>query len=171
MEEHRRFAERVDALKRRRVEISTDAWKTYPPVIAAAFRDEAISYGIIDKDYGSTGDDSKPERRYSPSRIRGMKVRVVTGDPDMHVCTSHSERMNLTVRMQMKRYARLTNAHSKDIYHHNLVLAMDVWFYNFSRLNSAVTSTPAQAAGLTEYRFKLSDMLSLDMWKEYASAA
>jgi len=78
--------------------------------------------------------------------------------------TSHCERLNLTVRMQNKRYSRLTNAHSKAITFHRWALAMQVWFYNWSRVNAAVKKTPAQAAGLTEYRFTIADMLRLEMW-------
>ncbi len=78
--------------------------------------------------------------------------------------TSHCERLNLTVRMQNKRYSRLTNAHSKAITFHRWALAMQVVFYNWCRVNAAVKATPAQASGLTEYRFTVKDMLRLEMW-------
>jgi len=156
---------------RGKVQISSDAWGTYPAAIVQYFREPMVDYGTIDKDF--VGSDPKhPDTRYSPGRIRRCVKKVVIGDPDPdYMTTSHCERLNLTVRMQNKRYARLTNAHSKDIRFHRWALAIQVYFYNWCRPNAGVQKmTPAQASGLTKYRFTIADMLRLKMWGEAAAA-
>lgn len=158
---------------RGKVQISSDAYGAYPAAIADNFTASLVHYGVVDKHYGPSGNDKSPETRYSPGKIRGVSKKAVIGDPDPdHVCTSHVERLNLQFRQQCKRYARLTLAHSKQIQFHRWAVAMHVWFYNWARPHSSIQKqTPAQAAGLTEYRFTLKDMLHLDMWTNEAEAA
>src|ERR1051326_6167301 len=136
-----------------------------PAAIVQHFRGPMIDYATVDKDFDGGGDPKRPESRYAPGKIRRITKKVVIGDPDpAYMTTSHCERLNLTVRMQNKRYARLTNAHSKRITYHVWALAMQVFFYNWCRVNAAVKGTPAQAARLTDYRFEIADMLRLEMW-------
>ena len=156
---------------RGKVQITSDAWTTYPHAIQKYFHPSLMDYGTVDKEYVGGGDHKRPESRYAPGKVKCCIKKAVFGDPDPeHMTTSHCERLNLTVRMHNKRYARLTNAHSKAIQYHRWALAMHAWFYNFARYNSAVKATPAQASGLTEYRFKVSDMLTLEMWAEWLAA-
>jgi IS1 family transposase len=150
---------------RGKVQITTDAWMTYPGAIIEHFRTPLVNFGTVEKEFADGGDSKRPEARYAPGKIRRCIKKVVLGDPDpAHMTTSHCERLNLTVRMQNKRYARLTNAHSKMIAFHRWALAMQVVFYNWCRVNAAVKKTPAQASGLTEYRFTVKDLLRLEMW-------
>lgn len=149
---------------RGKVQITSDAWGTYPTAIVEHFRQPMVDYATVDKDFEG-GDPKRPEARYAPGKIRRCVKKVIIGDPDpAYMTTSHCERLNLTVRMQNKRYARLTNAHSKRITYHRWALAIQVVFYNWCRVNSAVRGTPAQATGLTDYRFTLADLLKLEMW-------
>lgn len=156
---------------RSKVQITSDAYNTYEPAIIKNFRATLVDFATVDKDF--IGSDPKsPETRYAPGKIRRCVKKAVLGDPDpQFMTTSHCERVNLTVRMQNKRYARLTNAHSKTIQFHRWALAMQIVFYNWCRVNAAVKMTPAQASGLTEYRMTVKDMLHLDMWAEESVAA
>src|SRR5205823_287521 len=136
------------------------------------FHAPLMSYGTVEKEFVGGGDPKRPESRYAPGKIRRVIKKSVFGDPDPdYMTTSHCEKLNQTVRAQNKRYARLTAAHSKAITYHRWALAMHVWFYNWCRVNTAVKATPAQASGLTEYRFAVKDMLRLDMWKQGLAVA
>lgn len=149
---------------RSKVQITSDAYSTYEPAIIKNFHAAMVSFATVDKDFIGT-DTKSPETRYAPGKIRRCVKKAVLGDPDpAFMTTSHCERVNLTVRMQNKRYARLTNAHSKKIEFHRWALALQVVFYNWCRVNAAVKMTPAQASGLTEYRMTVKDLLRLEMW-------
>jgi IS1 family transposase len=158
----------MDACK----QITSDAWGTYPAAIVEHFRAPLVDFGTVEKDFFGGGDPKRPETRYAPGEIRRVVKKSVIGDPDpAFMTTSHCERVNLTVRMQNKRYARLTNAHSKDIRFHRLALAIQVPFYNWCRPNAGVQKmTPAQASGLTEFQFTVADILRLKMWGEATAA-
>jgi len=161
----KRFVGDVAYRVRGKVQITTDAYGTYPAAITEHFRASMVSFGTVEKEFEDGGDSKRPEARYSPGRIRRCVKKSAVGDPDPpYMTTSHCERLNLTVRMQNKRYARLTNAHWKAITYHRWALAMQVVFYNWCRVNTALKATPAQASGLTEYRFTMRNMLNLGMW-------
>jgi hypothetical protein len=135
--------------------------------IGQTFNPAMVKYATLDKDY--TGSDpSRPDTRYSPGRIRRAETRIVIGDPDPEkISTSGVERMNLTLRMGSRRYTRLTNGHSKRIQFHCWSLAMHLFYYNWIRPHSSLEGkTPAMAAGLTEHRLTLKDMLTLGMWTD-----
>ena len=154
---------------RGKVQITADAYATYPAEIVKHFLASLVHFGTVEKDFINGGDPKRPEARYAPGKIRRVVKKAVIGDPDPDfMTTSHCERLNLTVRMQNRRYTRLTNAHSKTIAYHRWALAMQVVFYNWCRVNSAVKATPAQASGLTAYRFTVKDLLRLEMWGEAA---
>jgi len=99
--------------------------------------------------------------------------QVVIGNPDPKmICTSHIERANLTIRMQNRRFTRLTNAHSKRIEMHRYALAITFFHYNLIRKHSSLGGkTPAMAAGLTDHAWTLRDALALDMWTGDRAAA
>jgi hypothetical protein len=94
-------------------------------------------------------------------RLTGIEIKTVFGNPDMdEVSTSYSERLNLSVRMHVRRYTRLTNAHSKSTRHHSAMTALFVAWYNFCRRNQAlVRMTPAMAAGLTDHVWSIEELL------------
>jgi hypothetical protein len=116
------------------------------------------------KQYG-TIKNRKAEARYSPAEIIGIRKTAVWGQPDMdHVCTSHVERSNLSVRMGVRRMTRLTNAFSKKWENHEAHLAIWFLYYNFCRPHLTLSkgrgpTTPAMAAGLTDHVWKLAELL------------
>jgi hypothetical protein len=101
-------------------------------------------------------------RRYSPAECTGIRTQVITGNPDdKHISTSYTERHNLTMRMQMRHFTRLTNAFSKKIDNHCHALALYFVWYNFVRLHMAHRVTPAMAAGLTDKVMDVADIVRL----------
>jgi hypothetical protein len=106
--------------------------------------------------------EQEGERRYSPPKCVGAEKRVVEGKPDLSkVSTSHLERSNLSMRMHMRRYTRLTNAHSKKFENHCHMVALYTVWYNFVRTNKAVRMPPAMAAGIASSPMELTDIIKL----------
>lgn len=98
--------------------------------------------------------------RYSPAKITGIERKPMFGNPDVErICTSHVERLNLTLRMTMRRFTRLTNAHSKSLKHHAAMQSIFFAFYNFCRKHEAIKQTPAMAAGLTDKVWSVRELL------------
>ena len=110
-----------------------------------------VDYAQLVKLYGTGGGDS-PERKYSPNVCLGARPTAVTGSPDMaHVSTSFVELQNLTMRMSMRRFTRLTNAFSKKGENHNShAVALHFMYYNFGRIHKTLRVTPAMAAGISD---------------------
>ena len=118
-----------------------------------------IDYAMLVKLYGSATD---PEHRYSPAEYIGTRKTKITGNPDRdHVSTSYVERQNLTMRMSMRRFTRLTNAHSKKLENHHHAQALYFMFYNFARINSAAKMSPAMAAGIETRLWEMEDIAKL----------
>ncbi len=128
-----------------RVQLTTDGFKAYLEAVDDAFAGD-IDYGMIKKIYSN---DPGTENRYAPPVCIACEQHTITGSPDAgHISTSYIERNNLTLRMQNKRFARLTNAHSKKLENHCHALALHFMFYNFARKNEALkgaTPVPANA--------------------------
>lgn len=144
---------------RNRVQLTTDGHKAYFTAVAGAFGDE-IDYAQLVKLYGV--DPNEDDRRYSPPVCTGVTTKIVSGDPDPErISTSYIERQNLTMRMSMRRFTRLTNAHSKKI--ENLAAAVSLHFmhYNFCRVNTAVGTSPAVAAGVADHVWTLGELIGL----------
>jgi hypothetical protein len=110
--------------------------------------------------------------RYSPGRLKSVEKHVVFGQPfDKYVSTSFMERWNLTLRMQNRRFTRLTNAFSKKFEMHRHMLAITVVFYNYCRAHKSLGGkTPAMASRLTDYRWTAADLLAMDIWSERLAA-
>lgn len=132
-----------------RVQLTTDGYNVYLQAVEDAFAGE-IDFGQLVKMYGSPVEET--HRRYSPQRVMGSyKVKMV-GEPSFDdMTTSHVERHNLTMRMSMRRYTRLTNAFSKKFANHVRAVALYAVWYNFCRVHGTIGKTPAQAAGLAEF--------------------
>jgi IS1 family transposase len=146
---------------RGKFQLSTDAFESYRSAVVNNFRATEIDYGTIDKDYKSTSDESKADRRYSPGTLVSVTKKSVIGDPDeQKICTSIVERANLSIRMTNRRYTRLTNAFSKRVEMHRHSIAMTFFAYNFIKKHGSLKGkTPAMAAGITDHAFTVRDML------------
>jgi IS1 family transposase len=113
---------------------------------------------VLVKIYG----DASGEGKYSPNALAGIRKESVLGLPAIDkICTSHAERNNLTLRMSMRRFTRLTNGFSKSIENHRLSLAIHFLHYNFARIHQTLRVTPAMAAGLTDHVWELSELIAL----------
>jgi len=142
-----------------RVQLTTDGYAPYLMAVPNAFRDE-IDYAMLVKIYGTA--TKEEQRRYSPAVCLGQDKQPKIGSPDPgHISTSHVERQNLTMRMSMRRFTRLTNAFSKKI--ENLAAAVSLHFayYNFCRVHTTLGTTPAVAAGVTDHVWTLGDLIGL----------
>jgi IS1 family transposase len=141
-----------------RVQITTDGFKSYIPTIDDAFGAD-VDYAMLVKSYGSAGESGSPEG-YHPPRVVGIFHQIMFGTPDESlISTSYVERQNLTMRMQMRRFTRLTNAFSKKLA--NLKAALSLYFawYNFVRIHRTLRVTPAMAAGITATVWPLTSLL------------
>jgi IS1 family transposase len=146
-----------------RVQLTTDGLNSYLVAVNRAFEGD-IDYAMIQKIYGPDPLDN--QRRYSPAKCIGVEGRVITGDPDPeHVSTSYVERQNLTMRMGMRRFTRLTNGFSKKIENHAAAVALHFQFYNFARphksLKNPYPRTPAMAAGIADHAWTLQEIAGL----------
>lgn len=150
-----------------RVQVTTDGHKPYLEAIEGAFGAE-VDYAMLVKVYGAAPDG---EKRYSPAQCIGAHRERVTGKPDpKHVSTSYAERANLTMRMHMRRFTRLTNAFSKKAKNHEYAVALNFMYYNFVRIHSSIRVTPAMAAGVTDHLWEISDIVRvIDEWENSAN--
>lgn len=138
--------------------LTTDGYMAYPEAVQAAFGLE-VPYAQLIKKYDSP---DPSENRYSPGTCIGCEKRSVIGFPHVdHISTSHVERSNLTVRMSMRRFTRLTNGHSKKIENHGHAFSLFVMHYNFCRKHSTLGTSPAVAAGLADHVWTLDELISL----------
>jgi hypothetical protein len=118
------------------------------------------------------GADRPEEARYSPAVCIGCKTNVVVGNPDpKHISTSYVERQNLTMRMSMRRFTRLTNAFSKKLENHIAALAVYFMYYNFVRIHQTLRVTPAMAAGVTSKLWDVHDIVALIETREAETLA
>ena len=141
-----------------RVQLTTDGHKPYLSAVDYAFGTD-IDYATLTKLYGPDGD---AEKRYSPASCIGCVSNVVTGDPDpKHISTSYVERQNLTMRMSMRRFTRLTNAFSRKIENHVAVTALYFMFYNFGRVHQTLRVTPAMESGVSDHVWNVQEIVGL----------
>ncbi|MBS1842737.1 MAG: DDE-type integrase/transposase/recombinase [Acidobacteria bacterium] len=143
----------------KRVQLTTDGHKVYVEAVENAFGG-GIDYAMLVKHYGD-GSQS-PERKYSPAEfVCASKVKI-SGDPDKaHVSTSYIERQNLTMRMSMRRFTRLTNGFSKKVENHAHAVALHFMYYNFGRIHKTLRVTPAMEAGITNHVWSLEEIAML----------
>lgn len=152
-----------------RVQLSTDGYRLYPEAIERAFGFGGTDYAQIEKNYGQTQVSSDPTRRYSPAICTGVDKVWVMGEPDMTKCsTSYVERLNLTMRMQIRRFTRLTNGFSRKAENHAHAVSLHFMHYNFCRPHMTLTkaakgtkTTPAMACGLTDHVWTVEEILEL----------
>jgi IS1 family transposase len=145
-----------------RVQLTTDGHKAYLNAVEEAFGAD-IDYAMLVKQYGEPEGKAVPqERRYSPAVCTGAKKTRIEGSPDMaHVSTSHVERANLTMRMHMRRFTRLTNGFSKKFENHVHMVALYTVWYNFIKMHKTLRMTPAMAAGVTDKLWSMDDLVAM----------
>lgn len=140
------------------LQLTTDGHRAYLDAVEDAFGAE-IDYAQLQKLYGAS---DEPDTRYSPPVCIGCDLKVISGEPDpKHVSTSFVERQNLTMRMGMRRFTRLTNAFSKKVENHAAMVAIHFLYYNFGRIHKTLRVTPAMAAGLTDHVWSLEEIVLL----------
>lgn len=143
-----------------RVQLTTDGFKRYPEAVESAFRED-VDYATLQKMYGLEP-DPQGAKRYSPAKIVSMTTEVITGAPNpKHISTSYIERQNLTMRMSIRRYTRLTNAFSKKLENHAAAVALHYMHYNFCRVHQTLRVTPAMEAGLTAHVWDIAEIVAL----------
>lgn len=140
-----------------RVQLTTDGLKIYVSAVEDAFGSD-IDFAQLHKIYGST----QEETRYGPAECIGCERKRVMGNPDpMHISTSYSERLNLTLRMHMRRFTRLTHAHSKKIENHIYAVALHFMYYNFGKIHQTLRVTPAMQAGISDHVWSIAEIVAL----------
>ena len=154
----RQFLEDLAWRLQNRIQLTTDGHSVYVKAVENAFQDN-IDYAMLIKLYGAPREN---EARYSPADCIGCKSEVISGDPDpKHISTSYVERLNLTMRMQIRRFTRLTNAFSKKLQNHVAAIALHYMHYNYCRIHQTLRVTPAMAAGLADHVWDLSELVGL----------
>lgn len=144
-----------------RVQLTSDGYRAYLEAVEDAFGGD-VDYAMLVKLYGKSENDQRPDTRYSPSECIGARKDVISGQPDLAaVSTSYVERQNLTMRMSMRRFTRLTNAFSKKLENHVHAIALHFMNYNFCRVHGSLAGTPAMAAGVTDRLWEVGDIVDL----------
>ena len=152
------FMEDVASRLKNRVQLTTDGLKAYLEAVDRTFGID-IDYAQLVKLYGNS---LEGEHRYSPADCTGAIKQVVTGDPKAkHISTSYVERQNLTMRMSLRRFTRLTNAFSKKVENHAHAIALHFMYYNFVRIHKTLRVTPAMEAGLSKKPWTIEDLARL----------
>jgi len=127
-----------------------------------SFRRNSTDFAQLVKIYGNEGQTTSDARRYSPSEFSGSEKHVKMGNPNMKlVSTSYVERQNLTMRMHMRRFTRLTNGFSKKLENHMHSISLYFMFYNFVKIHKSLKVTPAMAAGVSKTLWEISDIVAL----------
>jgi IS1 family transposase len=153
------FMKDVASRLKNRVQLTTDGHRAYLEAVEDAFGGD-IDYAMLVKTYGSTS--TNDQRRYSPAECTGADKLRISGNPDVKdVSTSYVERQNLTMRMSMRRFTRLTNGFSKKIENLEYSVALHFMHYNFCRIHKTLRVTPAMEAGLTDHVWTLEEIIKL----------
>jgi IS1 family transposase len=141
-----------------RVQLTTDGHKPYLSAVEDTFGAD-IDYAMLVKLYGNSPEG---ETRYSPAKCLGAVPQTIAGNPDPeHISTSYVERQNLTMRMSMRRFTRLTNGFSKKLANHIAAISIHYMYYNFGRIHKTLRCTPAMAAGTTDHIWTLAEIARL----------
>jgi len=147
-----------------RIQLTSDGYRLYENAVEAAFGDD-VDYAMLVKIYGET---TEGQKRYSPAECVGAKKTRMIGNPDLCcVSTSFAERQNLTMRMSMRRFTRLTNGFSKKVENHAHAIALHFMNYNYVRIHKSLKLTPAMAANVSQTLWTLEDVVKMsdDYWK------
>lgn len=141
-----------------RIQLTTDGHRVYLEAIERAFGSN-VDYAMLVKLYGQ---DRDTEATYSPAKVLSCRSIPIIGDPEPeHISTSYVERHNLSMRMSMRRFARLTNAFSKKVENHISALSLYFMFYNFCRVHQTLRVTPAMEAGIADHVWEIEEIMAL----------
>jgi IS1 family transposase len=141
-----------------RVQVTTDGHKAYLEAVEGAFGMD-VDFATLQKIYGAS---EETEKRYSPAKCIGCESKVVMGNPDpQHISTSYVERQNLTMRMNIRRFTRLTNAFSKKLDNHGYAVALHFMYMNFVRIHQTLRVTPAMEAGLADHPWTIQELVAM----------
>ena len=152
------FIDDLASRLKNRVQLTTDGHKAYIEAIEGAFGPE-IDYAMLIKIYGSAPEE---EKRYSPAKIIDTERKKIMGNPDPnYISTSYAERQNLTMRMSMRRFTRLTNGFSKKVENHVYAVSLHFMYYNFCRIHKTLRVTPAMEAKVTDRLWDIEDIVKL----------
>lgn len=152
------FMEDLASRLANRVQLTTDGHRVYLNAVENAFGGD-VDYAMLVKLYGT---DAEAETRYSPAECIGCQTVGITGRPNpAHISTSHVERQNLTMRMKMRRFTRLTNGFSKKIENHLWAIALHYMHYNFCRVHQTLRVTPAMEAGVADHVWSIEEVVDL----------
>ena len=144
---------------RSRIQLTTDGLRVYANAVESAFGAD-VDYAMLVKMYGA--DPREDEARYSPAECTGCQSVAVSGDPrPRYISTSYVERQNLTMRMSMRRFTRLTNAFSKKVENLEYAVALHYLWYNFARIHKTLRVTPAMEAGISDHVWSMEEIASL----------
>jgi IS1 family transposase len=153
------FLSDLQARLAHRVQLTTDAHGAYLHAVEDVFGTD-IDYAQLQKIYGAAPEGTQV--RYSPAVCMGAKRAVITGNPDYnHISTSYIERQNLTMRVSMRRFTRLTNGFSKKVENHEHMLALHYMYYNFARIHQSLRVTPAIEAAVSDHVWSLDEVIEL----------
>ncbi len=154
----RMFIQDLAGRLRHRIQLTTDGHNAYLRAVDEAFGSD-IDYAMLVKIYGET---VEAEKRYSPAQCLGCKREEISGRPDpKHISTSYVERQNLTMRMHMRRFTRLTNAFSKKLANRIAAISLHFMYYNFVRIHQTLRVTPAMSAGVATRVWEIADIVKL----------
>lgn len=155
------FMEDLASRLANRVQLTTDGMSGYPAAVANAFGAQ-VDYAVLNKTYAAGPAVKEAKRRYSPSEFVGATKIPMIGIPfPSQVSTSHVERANLTMRMSMRRFTRLTNGFSKKIEQHANAVSLFMLHYNFARVHKTIRVTPAMAAGIADHVWTIEEIVGL----------
>ena len=155
------FMEDLAGRLAKRVQLTTDGMSGYPAAVSSAFGVN-VDYAVLNKHYAAGPAVKEAKRRYSPAACTGAEKIAKIGIPfPSQISTSHVERANLTMRMGMRRFTRLTNAFSKKIEMHFAAVSLHFLHYNFARIHKSLKTTPAQAAGIAAHVWSIEEIVRL----------
>jgi len=149
-----------------KVQLTTDGHHAYLEAVDDAFKLD-IDFAQLVKMYGAPTGESQTERKYSPAECTGCRKKIISGDPnEKFISTSYVERQNLTMRMHMRRFTRLTNAFSKKLENHAHAIALHFVYYNFVKIHKSLRVPPAMQAGLIKRLMSIEDIANLVVSEE-----
>jgi IS1 family transposase len=152
-----------------RVQVTSDGFRPYLTAVPGAF--EKVDYAMLVKHYATPNPEVQAARRYSPTAVSGITKEAVAGDPtEKFISTSHIERQNLTMRMHMRRFTRLTNAFSKKAENHAHAVALHFMHYNFCKIHMPLKCTPAMRSGVVHELWDVVDIVRvIEAWEAKAA--